>query len=173
MTGANSALPIWTDFMQAALAEHPEWQGDWTMPEGIAQIEINPKTGEPASPEDTEKRVELFLNGTQPGTAEESTEEAPVEEASPTPEGGLETEPSPEPSPSPSPKPTRPEVRPPDTRLEGTITLDIDPTTGLIAVETCPVVRTKTFVLGTEPRKYCGPEYHKQPAGTRPRVVNP
>jgi penicillin-binding protein 1B len=178
MTGANSALPIWTDFMQAALTEHPEWEGDWTMPEGISQIEINPKTGEPAAPEDLDKRVELFLNGTHPGTGTESTEEVPAEDAAPTPESGTETAPSPEPSPSPSPKPTKPEVRPPDTtRLEGTITLDIDPTTGLIAVETCPVVRTKTFVLGTEPRKYCGPEYHKprqnDPTATRPRVINP
>jgi hypothetical protein len=62
----------------------------------------------------------------------------------------------------------------PDSGLEGTITLDIDPQTGLIAVETCPVIRTKTFVLGTEPKKYCGPQYHQrntiEPAG-RPRVV--
>jgi hypothetical protein len=175
MTGANSALPIWTDFMQAALTEHPEWQGDWTMPEGISQIEINPKTGEPAAPEDLEKRVELFLNGTHPGNADESTEETPAEETAPTPEGGVETQPSLEPSPSPSPKPSKPEVRPPDTtRLEGTITLDIDPTTGLIAVESCPVVRTKTFMLGSEPRKYCGPEYHKPRQNeTRPRLVNP
>ena len=64
----------------------------------------------------------------------------------------------------------------PDSGLEGTITLDIDPQTGLIAVETCPVIRTKTFVLGTEPKKYCGPQYHQhntiEPAGSgRPRVV--
>ena len=61
----------------------------------------------------------------------------------------------------------------PESGLEGTITLDIDPATGLIAVETCPVIRTKTFVLGTEPKKYCGPDYHKrktiEPAD-RPRV---
>src|ERR1043166_3185251 len=47
LTGANSALPIWSDFMQVALAEHPEWDGDWEMPAGIEQIEINPKTGAP------------------------------------------------------------------------------------------------------------------------------
>ena len=45
LTGANSALPIWADFMQVALAEHPEWEGDWEMPAGIEQVEINPKTG--------------------------------------------------------------------------------------------------------------------------------
>jgi penicillin-binding protein 1B len=179
LTGANSALPIWTDFMQAALAEHPEWQGDWTMPEGISQVEINPKTGEPATPEDVDRRVELFINGTQPGSGNPTEEATPDEEASPSPETEVPAEATPEPLPSPSPpKPPKVEVRPPDVaRLEGSITLDIDPTTGLIAVETCPVVRTKTFVLGTEPKKYCGPEYHKgkstDTTGTRPRVVNP
>jgi penicillin-binding protein 1B len=176
LTGANSALPIWTDFMQVALAEHPEWQGDWQMPEGVEQIEINPSTGEPAIAEDTEKRAELFLNGTGPGgtTTEEPAETASPEGAATPPEDEVS---EPEPSPSPSPR-ARSSVGYPDEngRLEGTITLDIDPATGLIAVETCPVVRTKTFVLGTEPRKYCGPEYHKRggnvdPSSSRPRTV--
>jgi penicillin-binding protein 1B len=177
LTGANSALPIWTDFMIAALAEHPEWTGDWQMPEGIEQIEINPKTGEPAAPDDLEKRLELFLNGTRPGTAGELPEEAASPEGEENPEA-LSDE-TPESTPSASPHPMKTESRPrfaeEGRRLEGTITLDIDPTTGLIAVETCPVVRTKTFVLGTEPKKYCGPEYHKARVGdsgaTRPRVV--
>ena len=171
LTGANSALPIWTDFMGTALQEHPDWQGDWQMPSGIEQVSINPRTGAPSAPEDTDKRIELFINGTSPQTA--STEE-PEAEATP------ETEVTPstleqlvppvnlEPSPSPSPrKPPRSELRTDENgRLEGTITLDIDPTTGLIAVETCPVIRTRTFVLGTEPKKYCGPEYHQRPSAS-------
>jgi penicillin-binding protein 1B len=175
LTGANSALPIWADFMQVALAEHPEWDGDWEMPSGIEQVEVNPKTGEPTAPEDTEKRVEFFINGTGPSDAtEEATEETTPEEL-PEPTPGIEPQPiEPLPGPSPSPSPRRPSVVP-DSRLEGTITLDIDPTTGLIAVETCPIIRTKTFVLGTEPKKYCGPEYHRgktiEPASGRPRVV--
>ena len=179
LTGANSALPIWTDFMQLALSEHPEWQGDWEMPAGITQVEINPKTGEPAKPEDVDRRMELFINGTHPGTSDNPTDEVtPEEETEATPEASPETQTTPEASPLPSPRKSKVEVRPDDgARLEGTITLDIDPTTGLIAVETCPVVRTKTFVLGTEPKKYCGPEYHKgqtnDPGNTRPRVVNP
>src|SRR5918911_385904 len=81
LTGAQSALPIWADFMQAALAAHPEWQGDWQMPAGIEQIEINPKTGAPTAPGDAEKRVEFFINGTGPNQASESpTEEATPEE---------------------------------------------------------------------------------------------
>jgi penicillin-binding protein 1B len=170
LTGANSALPIWTDFMGVALGEHPEWQGDWQMPAGIEQVAINPKTGGPAAPDETDKRIELFLNGTSPQVASDL---APEPEASPEtdlppplppdqllPPGGLE----PASLPSPRAKPPRSELRTGENgRLEGTITLDIDPTTGLIAVESCPVIRTRTFVLGTEPRKYCGPEYHQRP----------
>ena len=176
LTGANSALPIWSDFMSVALAEHPEWDGDWEMPAGIEQVDVNPKTGAPTEPGDTEKRVEFFINGTGPSQVSETpTEEATPEEL-PEPTPGIEPQPmEPIPFPSPSPSPRKAPVVS-DSRLEGTITLDIDPTTGLIAVETCPIIRTKTFVLGTEPKKYCGPEYHRakpsEPSpGSRPRVV--
>jgi penicillin-binding protein 1B len=174
LTGANSALPIWADFMQVALDQHPEWQGDWEMPAGIEQVEINPKTGEASKPEDVEKRVEFFIDSTGPNhgvetPTEETTPQELPEPSPPMPQ--LNPEPIVTPSPSPSPRRAPPL---PATGLEGTITLDIDPTTGLIAVESCPIIRTKTFVLGTEPKKYCGPEYHKrktiEPAD-RPRVV--
>lgn len=176
LTGANSALPIWSDFMQFALNEHPEWTGDWEMPAGVEAVEINPKTGELTAPGDTEKRTEYFINGTGPNhVAPDADELASPEaepEASPTMEEIPETEPTATPTPSPSPR-RAPSL--PDGRLEGTITLDIDPSTGLIAVESCPVIRTKTFVLGTEPKKYCGPEYHRgragDPSASRPRVV--
>ncbi len=180
LTGANSALPIWADFMQVALAKHPEWEGDWEMPAGIEQVEINPKTGELTASGDEEKRIEFFINGTGPNTsADEATEEATPEELpEPAPHVETPTELPALPSQLPSPSPPRKTLPPPpDSRLEGTITLDIDPTTGLIAVETCPVIRTKTFVLGTEPRKYCGPQYHRgktiEPVEVpgRPRVV--
>lgn len=175
LTGANSALPIWADFMQVALAKHPEWEGDWEQPAGVEEIAINPKTGEPTVPEDTEKRTEFFINGTGPSNAEAASEEETVQEL---PEPSPLTEPTELPPPPGSlPSPT-PRKAPPvaDGRLEGTITLDIDPGTGLIAVESCPVIRTKTFVLGTEPKKYCGPQYHSgktiEPSGSaRPRVV--
>jgi penicillin-binding protein 1B len=173
LTGANSALPIWADFMQVALAQHPEWEGDWEMPAGIEQVDINPKTGQLSVPEDTEKRVELFINGTGPNHDSElpAEEMSPEELPSPSPLTDEPYEPPPLPTVSPTPTPRKPL---PESGLEGTITLDIDPQTGLIAVETCPVIRTKTFVLGTEPKKYCGPDYHKrktiEPAD-RPRVV--
>jgi penicillin-binding protein 1B len=184
LTGANSALPIWTDFMQVALGEHPEWQGDWDMPAGIQEEAIDLKTGGPAAPDDPDKRVELFINGTSPQLA---SNQPPEEEASPeidetaTPQPNQVLPPvtlEPSPTPSPRGKPPKTELRTDESgRLEGTITLDIDPTTGLIAVESCPVIRTRTFVLGTEPKKYCGPEYHQRPLpspqASRPRLTNP
>ena len=176
LTGANSALPIWSDFMSVALAQHPEWQGDWTMPPGVEQVEINPHTGQLTMPEDSIKRVELFINGTGPNNVSETpTEEmSPEELPSPSPPADQPFEEVPMPTVSPTPSPRR---ALPEPGLEGTITLDIDPQTGLIAVETCPVIRTKTFALGTEPRKYCGPNYHQrktiepETGPGRPRVV--
>ena len=182
LTGANSALPIWSDFMEVALADHPEWQGDWQMPAGVEEVAINSKTGGPSAPEDAEKRTELFINGTSPHVAELEPETEATPELDETPTPLDQTLPpaivEPLPVPSPRTKPPRSELRTDGLgRLEGTITLDIDPTTGLIAVESCPVIRTRTFVLGTEPKKYCGPEYHQRvlplPQGTRPRVIHP
>jgi penicillin-binding protein 1B len=192
LTGADSALPIWADFMTAALAAHPEWNGDWKMPENIHEVEIDPTTGDLPTAESTNKRMELFINGTAPTAAEA---EAPAEETT-EPQG--EPEPATEPPPQYDygPAPATDSLPPDDpprkgaaprqdrsmqgdgTRLEGTITLDIDPTTGLIAdPSVCPIIRTKTYVIGQEPRRYCGPEYHNgktiQPSATRPRVVAP
>lgn len=45
LTGGDAALPIWADFMKAALEEHPDWNGDWTRPDGIEEAEIDTRTG--------------------------------------------------------------------------------------------------------------------------------
>jgi penicillin-binding protein 1B len=192
MTGADSALPIWADFMTAALAAHPEWGGDWQQPPDIVQADIDPATGLLATADSPNKRTELFINGTAPAQASGETDETnPTGEAVPgaTPESlptpdTLEVPPLPEETPPPAGKRRTPglEGRDPSqpdspSRLAGTVTLDIDPTTGLIAVPTCPVIRTKTFVLGTEPHRYCGPQYHRNqtiiPSETRPRRAAP
>lgn len=190
LTGAASALPIWADFMNSALVTHPEWVGDWQMPEGVKQTDIDPATGDVATAETVNKRSELFINGTSPGsdtgepsedTAESSDEEEPNERNSQIEPANL---PDINPRATPTPK-NDSKLKPrdnyeyePATKLQGTITLDIDPTTGLIAVDSCPVIRSRTFNIGQEPKKYCGPEYHKKPAptpqlNTRARVVNP
>jgi penicillin-binding protein 1B len=197
LTGAASALPIWSDFMNAALTNHPEWTGDWQMPEGLQQTDIDPTTGELAKAETANKRTELFINGTSPGSesaeaaddmAQESSSEVDGQENDPTrqtePAGLPESPPVEPPKAKPTPK-TETKAKGRDfydgdssSKLQGTITLDVDPTTGLIAVDTCPVIRTKTFIIGQEPRKYCGPEYHKKatpsPAtAVRARAPNP
>jgi penicillin-binding protein 1B len=192
LTGAASALPIWADFMSAALTTHPEWTGDWQMPEGVQQTEIDAATGQLAKVDTVTKRTELFINGTSPGSESAETTDDVAQDQSSQTEEDRQTEPAglPEPQPSepPKAKPTPKKdskTKSPDLsngesseKLQGTITLDIDPTTGLIAVDSCPVIRTKTFIIGQEPKKYCGPEYHKKaqpspPNTTRARVVNP
>jgi penicillin-binding protein 1B len=199
LTGAASALPIWADFMSVALNIHPEWTGDWQMPEGVKQADIDPTTGQIAKADTTNKRAELFINGTSPGDNSTDANNEMAEETPAPADGDESKNPQTEPATLPEPPPFEPprtkptpksEARPKtDSResydgdaspkLQGTITLDIDPTTGLIAVDSCPVIRTRTFIIGQEPKKYCGPEYHKkaQPSppapGTRARVVNP
>jgi penicillin-binding protein 1B len=190
MTGADSALPIWADFMTAALAAHPEWGGDWQEPSDIEHADIDPHTGMLAAAGSTDKRTELFVRGTAPTQASEP-EESPTPEDMSIPNEG---DPDAIPTPVPLQVPPLPEETPPSgrrrgedgrgatvpldpSRLTGTVTLDIDPTTGLIAAPTCPVVRTKTFVIGTEPHRHCGPQYHQNqtiiPSETRPRRAQP
>lgn len=45
MKGADSAMPVWADFMKEALDMHPEWNGDWPMPVGIRKAEIDIRNG--------------------------------------------------------------------------------------------------------------------------------
>src|SRR5262249_39020803 len=179
LTGAASALPIWGDFMSAALTTHPEWTGDWQMPSGIQENDIDPTTGAVATTDTTNKRPELFINGTLPGEKGSDSEEMAQEPANESSESDRDSQIEPAALP-PSEGPKNKATPKPDgktksregvvgdsgEKLEGTITLDIDPTTGLIAVDSCPVIRTRTFAIGQEPKKYCGPEYHKKPQPT-------
>jgi penicillin-binding protein 1B len=45
MKGADSAMPIWADFMKEALNLHPEWNGDWQMPATVRKAEIDSRSG--------------------------------------------------------------------------------------------------------------------------------
>jgi penicillin-binding protein 1B len=163
LTGGEAALPIWGEFMTAALAAHPEWGGDWQVPSNIEQVDIDPRTGLLAIPDDPNKRTELFISGTAP--TEQSTEpveETPAEGETPT-DGSTEASPAGDGSVPEGTTPTEGRgVSGVDgvPQTGGSITLDIDPTTNLIAVPTCPAIKSKTFVIGQEPKKYCGPEHH-------------
>src|SRR5438874_177241 len=107
LTGAASALPIWADFMSAALTTHPEWTSDWQMPEGVQQTDIDPATGQLAKVDTVTKRTELFINGTSPGSESAETTDDIAQDPSSQPEEDRQTEPAglPEPQPSESPKP--------------------------------------------------------------------
>jgi len=50
-TGARAALPIFYDFMQEALKDVPDT--NFRIPAGIKLVRVNPKTGKPATPNDT------------------------------------------------------------------------------------------------------------------------
>jgi len=64
LSGAQAALPIWTQFMKAALAGHV---GDsFDAPEGINFAEIDPQTGQLAGPACPRRFSEAFIAGTEP-----------------------------------------------------------------------------------------------------------
>jgi penicillin-binding protein 1A len=70
-TGGHAALPIWLDYMKAALDGRE--QQEWVAPEGIVEMKIDPQTGKAL--EDKDKGVlEPFKLGTEPpmpGTQQE------------------------------------------------------------------------------------------------------
>jgi hypothetical protein len=170
---------------------HPEWGGDWQEPPDIEHVEIDPQTGLLPGPETAEKRTELFIRGSAPTTESLVPDESATPEEPPMPDAGL---PLPDSTPGPIFVPPYPEEPPPparrdrttqpgrteteedSSRLTGSVTLDIDPTTGLIAAPTCPVIRSQTFRIGTEPHRRCGPQYHQNQAiipSERPRRAAP
>jgi penicillin-binding protein 1B len=64
LSGSTAALPIWTDFMKAALAGHPN--ATFEVPEGIAFIDIDHDTGKLATPNCPKVFTESFIVGTEP-----------------------------------------------------------------------------------------------------------
>jgi penicillin-binding protein 1B len=64
LSGAQAALPIWTQFMKAALAGHRDTP--FQAPEGITFIDIDPDTGKLAAPGCPRTFREAFLAGTEP-----------------------------------------------------------------------------------------------------------
>jgi len=67
LTGARSALPVWTEFMKRA-HQHAQYSGarDFDPPRGLVTAEIDVDTGELASPACPKVRTEVFLAGTEP-----------------------------------------------------------------------------------------------------------
>jgi penicillin-binding protein 1B len=68
LEGAKTALPIWTDFMKAALRIRPELAGEEfpRPPTGLADVDVDPESGELSTPSCPTHRKEYFIEGTQP-----------------------------------------------------------------------------------------------------------
>jgi len=65
-SGAQSALPIWTEFMKKAAGLIPLRPKSFEVPEDIVEVEIDPITGMLATPRCLDRRTELFIKGTEP-----------------------------------------------------------------------------------------------------------
>ena len=67
LEGAKAALPIWTEFMKRA-HRYREYRGvqEFTPPDGIAVVDIDPLTGLLATASCPNPRPEVFFAGTQP-----------------------------------------------------------------------------------------------------------
>ena len=71
--GSNSPLPIWMDFMKVALEGVPEETRQ--QPSDVVTLKIDPRTGEPASPDQQNAMFEYFLADHAP-TARASSQTA-------------------------------------------------------------------------------------------------
>lgn len=65
-SGARAALPIWVDYMEAALEGKPEKPP--VPPAGIVRMRVNKESGAATSKDDPNSFVEYFAAGTQPTT---------------------------------------------------------------------------------------------------------
>jgi penicillin-binding protein 1B len=67
LEGANSALPIWTEFMKRA-HKHREYRNvsEFEPPDGIVMVDVDPATGMLAAPGCPGAQVQAFIAGTQP-----------------------------------------------------------------------------------------------------------
>lgn len=63
-TGGAVAAPIWERFMRKALASRPAV--DFTRPDTVVSVAIDPKTGLLATPDCPGKRDEFYITGTEP-----------------------------------------------------------------------------------------------------------
>lgn len=63
LTGAQTALPIWSEL---AVRLIPRDSSDFEVPVGVVQRRIDPKSGQLATSQCPEKRVEFFIAGTEP-----------------------------------------------------------------------------------------------------------
>src|SRR5258706_2508745 len=64
LSGAQAALPIWTEFMKLALAGRPSVS--FNVPDGITFVDIDPESGKLPTPNCPKLFTETFIAGTEP-----------------------------------------------------------------------------------------------------------
>ncbi|HKP12146.1 MAG TPA: PBP1A family penicillin-binding protein, partial [Blastocatellia bacterium] len=140
MKASETALPLWADFVKAALEIRPELGGDnFARPSGIVEVEVDPATGLRATEACGERRTEIFIAGTEP--VAECTHESLVAQAD---EEGLS----------------------PDAMSEGdqagSLAVEVCADSGLLASSDCPRTLRRTFAWGSEPDEICNMEHQRQ-----------
>ena len=75
-TGSRAALPIWIEYMQAALSHTPP--SYFPIPEDIIFVKIDPYNGLIAHPNLTDYQVEIFNRGTEPVEVSKSAGHRPA-----------------------------------------------------------------------------------------------
>jgi penicillin-binding protein 1B len=65
--GSKSALPVWTEFMKRAIQLRPYSNPkEFTAPDGVVTVTIDPESGMPATPACPQQKPEVFIAGTEP-----------------------------------------------------------------------------------------------------------
>jgi len=80
-TGSKAALPIWLSAMKSF--HHGKPKEDFTPPDGIEWVVIDPKTGNLPGPDTKKPFLEAFRTGTAPTATDENGQQSP---SSPTPQ---------------------------------------------------------------------------------------
>jgi penicillin-binding protein 1B len=78
LTGAQAALPIWTDFMKESLSGRPSQE--FQPPPGVVEVTVDPASGEVAHAGCPTRTTEMFIQGTEPRTFCSLHGRTPVEE---------------------------------------------------------------------------------------------
>lgn len=66
LSGSQSALPIWTEFMKRAIPLRPLRGEAFAVPEDVPEVEIDPSTGLLATERCLQREKEYFIKGTEP-----------------------------------------------------------------------------------------------------------
>lgn len=126
LEGAKAALPIWTEFMKRA-HRHREYRGvqPFTPPDGIAIVDIDPLSGQLATPSCPKPVSEVFLAGTQPvelcrlhGGGQTWISSWDSESSSPSPSSTARTQPAPQRPPASRADSTQPQPSAPSPAAE-------------------------------------------------------